>query len=133
MNFDDRALFYPEPHDLRAWAQSEHKNPPEWTWDESILDNPENDSVVIELASRDGHPKQSFFLLVLYGLVERYCVAREREFEGEMDLRDRILRALELVGGTNSSQLQRWERRSRKVLEDPAEFDLDDWLTYPSG
>jgi hypothetical protein len=113
--------YRPTLDELRKWAFDVNAMAPQ-DWDLVISCDPKYDNLFLELAADNRCPKCGDFLSVLYiavGDAVRYGFGtRTREStEGLIAMGDRY----------THPEIQKWQLRSRNLIEHPATFDYWHW------
>jgi hypothetical protein len=109
-----RNVYEPTGDEIRAWAYSGARFP-EQDWD-IFMAEPEHLELLVRLVEDPACPARRWLLGSLYCTV------------GHTDHADpRIAAAIGEAERSTKPWLTTWARRSRHVLENPENFDRDDW------
>jgi hypothetical protein len=111
----------PSAADLREWAYDAESREPVQDFDLAVAWT-QHEKILLQCASDDRCPKQSFFLGVLYLIVGDAVRTNYRSMKRP------ILAGLIAHGDEFPvAAVQSWQQRSRHLMDHPDEFRYDDW------
>ena len=117
-------IYYPKRDDILSWVSSNDDRWPSSDWDYYVLNDAENDSIVMELASDALCEKQEFFIHALY-----YFSGESYKLNREIDL-IRVKKMIELVDNDSGELTKKWKVDIVKLLNGEVEFDNEYWLHH---